>query len=86
MEPGQLSRYFEQAAGWKTDERFDFRQGKEVCPFSRPPDRLWKQLILLLSSSREAANALPSSAKEKHTWSYVYIPQCVFVACTGRTL
>jgi len=86
MEPGQLSWYCEQAPGWTTDERFDFRQRKEVFPFSRPPDRLWEQMILLLSSRREAAHALPSSAKKKHACCCVYIPKYVFVACTGRTL
>jgi NAD-dependent DNA ligase len=39
MEPGQLSRCCEQAVAWKTDERFDFQQGKKVLLFfqaSRP--------------------------------------------------
>jgi len=69
-----LSRYSDQAAGWKTEDRgFIFDRGKTFFSSSKRGTVSLK----LKRTRREADYLPPSSAKLKNKWSYTATSPCL---------
>jgi hypothetical protein len=84
-EPGQLSHYSKEAAGYKIVVQFlagqDFSPCNNVWTSSgAPPYLLSTGYLEVKGLSCEDDHKSPSSAKAKNAWNYTTMPICVCIA------